>query len=194
MKREKIEKRWENLWVPATVDWSYRANRFELGSRSDPASWLEEPYIDNYRKHRPLPEVFYRHFFLSRLSSLCGERKPLGPGYAYVRVNCQILKKQISQNIWNGWFPVYSLRSSFVENMAERFPVWAWMPFTWIPSQCPHFAGESQLINTAWDGVTEEWNFLALQLFVYASWLSSRLQGYLLRKAQPSLQRSPATR
>ena len=23
---------------------SYRANRFELGSRSDPASWLEEPY------------------------------------------------------------------------------------------------------------------------------------------------------
>ena len=42
--RERIEKRWENLWLPATVDWSYRANRFELGSRSDPASWLEEPY------------------------------------------------------------------------------------------------------------------------------------------------------
>ena len=26
------------------IDWSYRANRFELGSRADPASWLEEPY------------------------------------------------------------------------------------------------------------------------------------------------------
>ena len=24
--------------------WSYCTNRFELGSRSDPASWLEEPY------------------------------------------------------------------------------------------------------------------------------------------------------
>ena len=44
VKREKIDKRWENLWLPVTVDWSYRANRFELGSRSDPASWLEEPY------------------------------------------------------------------------------------------------------------------------------------------------------
>ena len=32
-----------NLWLPVTVDWSYRANRFELGSRSDRASWLEEP-------------------------------------------------------------------------------------------------------------------------------------------------------
>ena len=31
---------WENLWLPGTVDWSYHANRFELGSRSDPASWL----------------------------------------------------------------------------------------------------------------------------------------------------------
>ena len=29
---------------PATVDWSYRANKFELGSRSNPVSWLEEPY------------------------------------------------------------------------------------------------------------------------------------------------------
>ena len=35
--------RWENLWLPATVDWYYRTNRFELGSTSDPASWLEEP-------------------------------------------------------------------------------------------------------------------------------------------------------
>ena len=41
---EKIDKRWENLWLPATVDWSYCVNRFELGSRPDPASWLEEPY------------------------------------------------------------------------------------------------------------------------------------------------------
>ena len=39
---EKREKRWENLWLPTTVDWSYRANRFELGSKSDPASWLED--------------------------------------------------------------------------------------------------------------------------------------------------------
>ena len=38
------EKRWENLWLPATVNWSYCANRFELGSRSDPISWLGEPY------------------------------------------------------------------------------------------------------------------------------------------------------
>ena len=30
-----------------------------------------------------------------------------------------------------------------------RFPEWAWMPFTWIPSQCPHFSGESQLIKMA---------------------------------------------
>ena len=29
---------------PAIFDWSHRANRFELGSRSDLASWLEEPY------------------------------------------------------------------------------------------------------------------------------------------------------
>ena len=42
-RREKREK-WEDLWLPMTVDWSYCANRFELGSRSDPASWLEEPY------------------------------------------------------------------------------------------------------------------------------------------------------
>ena len=57
VKREKIEKTWDNLWLPAIVDWSYCANRFELGSRSDPASWLEEPYrcvvigclIDSYR-------------------------------------------------------------------------------------------------------------------------------------------------
>ena len=32
------------LVIPPTVDWSYCANRFELGSRSDPASRLEEPY------------------------------------------------------------------------------------------------------------------------------------------------------
>ena len=42
VKREKIDKRWENLWLPATVVWSYRSNRFELGSRSDHISWLEE--------------------------------------------------------------------------------------------------------------------------------------------------------
>ena len=42
--KQRGEKRWENLWLPTTVDWSYRTNRFELGSRSDPASWLEEPY------------------------------------------------------------------------------------------------------------------------------------------------------
>ena len=42
-KREKEVAR-ENLWLPATDDWSYRANRFKLGSRSDPASWLEETY------------------------------------------------------------------------------------------------------------------------------------------------------
>ena len=43
MKRweEKRERRWENLWLPTTVDWSYDTNRFELGSKSDPASWLE---------------------------------------------------------------------------------------------------------------------------------------------------------
>ena len=41
---ERREKRWENLWLPKTVNWPYCANRFELGSRCDPASWLEEPY------------------------------------------------------------------------------------------------------------------------------------------------------
>ena len=34
----------KNLWLPTTVDWSYRANRLELGTRYDPASWLEEAY------------------------------------------------------------------------------------------------------------------------------------------------------
>ena len=38
VKREKIDKRWENLWLPTTADRSYCTNRFELGSRSDPAS------------------------------------------------------------------------------------------------------------------------------------------------------------
>ena len=41
---EERKKRWENFWLPVAVDWSYHANRFELGSRSDPASWLEELY------------------------------------------------------------------------------------------------------------------------------------------------------
>ena len=36
--RERREKSWEDLWFPTTVTWSYCANRFELGSRSDPAS------------------------------------------------------------------------------------------------------------------------------------------------------------
>ena len=37
-------------------------------------------------------------------------------------------------------FPWQPMRSCFdFENMAERFPEWAWMLFTWIPSQCPHF-------------------------------------------------------
>ena len=43
-RREEKRERWENLWWAVTVDWSYRANSFELESRSDPASWLEEPY------------------------------------------------------------------------------------------------------------------------------------------------------
>ena len=34
----------ENLWLPATVDYTYRANGFEPGSGSDPASWLDKPY------------------------------------------------------------------------------------------------------------------------------------------------------
>ena len=38
------EGRGENLSLSLTVDWSYSPNRFELGSRSYPASWLEEPY------------------------------------------------------------------------------------------------------------------------------------------------------
>ena len=41
---EEKRERWENLWLPETVDWCYCANRFEVGSRSDPASWLDEPY------------------------------------------------------------------------------------------------------------------------------------------------------
>ena len=88
MKREKIGERWDNLWLHATADWSYRANRYVLGSSSDPASWLEEPYtcviivflliylvmlIDSYScivawewdSHRPLPEVFSPLFFPS---------------------------------------------------------------------------------------------------------------------------------
>ena len=42
--RGERERRWENLWLPTTVNWSYCANRFGLGSRSDPASRLEGPY------------------------------------------------------------------------------------------------------------------------------------------------------
>ena len=33
-----------SMWLSTTVNWSYHTNRFELGSRSDPASWLEEPF------------------------------------------------------------------------------------------------------------------------------------------------------
>ena len=45
MKREKIEKMWENLWLPTTVDWSYRVNRFELGSRSDPSTTVSQSTV-----------------------------------------------------------------------------------------------------------------------------------------------------
>ena len=66
--------------------------------------------------------------------------------HSYICVNCQILTG-VNQNIIE-WFSVYSLRSCFVENMAEiRFPEWAWMLFTWIPSQCPHFAGETEWVD-----------------------------------------------
>ena len=42
-KRREKERRWENLWLPTTVDWSnYCTNIFELGFNT--ASWLEEPY------------------------------------------------------------------------------------------------------------------------------------------------------
>ena len=44
VEREKIDEVIKPLVIPPTVDWSYCANRFELGSRSDPASRLEEPY------------------------------------------------------------------------------------------------------------------------------------------------------
>ena len=57
--------------------------------------------------------------------------------------------------------------------MAERFPEWALMPFTWILLQSPHFAGEIQLIRMAEDGITKEGNFLALH---YNGMVSS---GYL---------------
>ena len=41
-------------------------------------------------------------------------------------------------------FPCQPTRSCFdFKNMVERFPEWAWMPFTLIPSQCPHFAVKS---------------------------------------------------
>ena len=41
-------------------------------------------------------------------------------------------------------FPWQPTRWCFdFENMAERFPEWVWMLFTWIPSQCPHFAVKS---------------------------------------------------
>ena len=33
-----------SAWLPTTVDWSYQDNRFELGLKPDPASWLEKPY------------------------------------------------------------------------------------------------------------------------------------------------------
>ena len=102
--KQRGEKRWENLWLPATVDWSYRANIFELGSRSDPASWfIEEPYsifwlaIVNWQVfcYWLLVSQFSWHLYHSmivRLTSpatrgcllfLHSERKPLGPGYQY---------------------------------------------------------------------------------------------------------------
>ena len=47
-------------------------------------------------------------------------------------------------------FPYESTRLCYhFENMVERFLEWEWMPFTWIPSQCPHFTGGSQLMKTA---------------------------------------------
>ena len=65
----------------------------------------------------------------------------------YICINCQILTGE-NQNIWMVSSCVFT-SVVFCLNMAERFPEWAWMPFTWIPSQCPHFAGESQLIKMA---------------------------------------------
>ena len=35
MRRVERERRWENLWLPVTVDWSFRANRFELAGGQD---------------------------------------------------------------------------------------------------------------------------------------------------------------
>ena len=113
MKREEIDKRWENLWMPAIVHWSYHVNRFELGSRSDPVSWLDKPYrcvvigcllidlvmlIDSYRSMivrftSPATRGFLLPL-LSLVSSLCGERKPLGPGYSHV---CRIMEWMMNE-------------------------------------------------------------------------------------------------
>ena len=98
VKRGKIDECWENLWLPATFDWFYCTNRFELGSKFDPASWLEEPcrcviigcllidlvmLIESCRSmivRFPLPTT--RGFLspLLFLLSLHGKRKPLGSG------------------------------------------------------------------------------------------------------------------
>ena len=106
---EKRERRRENLWLPATVEWSYCANKFELVSRSDPTSWLEEPYsiysdwlvltdrcvvigcllIDSRDTYRSMIVRFAspttRGFLLLFLSLSCllplQWKKPLGPGY-----------------------------------------------------------------------------------------------------------------
>ena len=134
VKREKIDKRWENLWLPATVDWSYRANRFELGARSDPASWLEEPYrcvtigwllidllmlIDSYRSMIVRYTLWVTWGFLLPLRSLsllslCGERKPLGTtNLSMTRAwNCD----QLVANVTKKWV----LATRILELVASR--------------------------------------------------------------------------
>ena len=115
-KREKIEKTWENLWLPATVDWSYCANRFELGSRYDPASWLEEPYrcvvigcllinlvvlIDSYRSMIVRFASWVTRGFLSLLLSLSCLISSLRKKTSGTRVTYSITNFTLSQNLLN---------------------------------------------------------------------------------------------
>ena len=109
----------ENLWLPATVDWSYRADlRFELRSRSDPASWLEEPYrcvvigcllidlvmlSDSYlsmivRFASPVTTGFLSPLLLSLLSCLIVVKENLWDQGSIVVMGTKKIPKTLAQN------------------------------------------------------------------------------------------------
>ena len=101
IEREQVE----NLWLPAAVDWSYRANRFELGSRS--ASWWEEPIsvdrcvVIGCGERKPL--VAGDSFSVSLLLSLRGERNLSRVEWRHPSKPSLFFRPRWERNILCGW-------------------------------------------------------------------------------------------